>query len=296
MSERFYEESGAVDEEVWSTASPARRWGLVAAAASAVVVLLGLCGFGLVLAKGEDQDTTRPAAADHASTTPQATSAPPPPAETPTATPTSTGPTASRSATRPANPKVTPAKNPKATLPPPPAPPKTSAPGCVPATTGPAAPAAEVRAALQTAAGHTYWRSVPTIKVPERLLIAIAMTESSWRSNVVACDGGIGLMQVMPGTVTQINNRFGTTWDVRTLQGNVHLGANYLAWSTRYFGDTYFAGSYDLADPALLDAVIAGYNYGAGAVDPTRGAAGIPNPRYVSTVKGYLAACPCDAW
>jgi Transglycosylase SLT domain len=103
-------------------------------------------------------------------------------------------------------------------------------------------------------------------------------------------------MQVMPDTVAQINNRFGTTWDVNTLQGNVHLGANYLAWATKYFGDLFFDGSYDLSKPALLDAVIAAYNYGAGAVDPTKGAAGIPNPAYVASVKGYYANCPCDAW
>src|SRR4029450_8597862 len=116
------------------------------------------------------------------------------------------------------------------------------------------------------------------------------------RSNICSGDGGLGLMQVMPATVTQINNRFGTTWDVNTLQGNAYLGGNYLAWSTRYLGDLYFGGSYDLGNPALLDAVIAGYNVGAGAVDPTKGEAGIPNWSYVNRVKGYLASCPCDVW
>jgi len=153
-----------------------------------------------------------------------------------------------------------------------------------------------VRAALKVSAGHTYWASVPSIKVPERLLIAIAMTESSWRSNVIACDGGIGLMQVMPDTVTQINNRFGTKWDVNTLQGNAHLGANYLAWTVKYLGDLYFGGSYDLTNQPLMDGVIAAYNYGAGAIDPTKGAAGIPNPGYVNQVKQYMASCPCDAF
>jgi soluble lytic murein transglycosylase-like protein len=113
---------------------------------------------------------------------------------------------------------------------------------------------------------------------------------------VIACDGGIGLMQVMPNTVTQINNRFGTTWDVNTLQGNAHLGANYLAWSIRYLGDLYFGGSYDLTNETLLNSVIAAYNYGAGAIDPTKGAAGIPNPEYVNRVRQYMAECPCDSW
>jgi len=122
------------------------------------------------------------------------------------------------------------------------------------------------------------------------------MTESSWRSNVIACDGGIGLMQVMPDTVTQINNRFGTKWDVNTLQGNAHLGGNYLAWTVKYLGDLYFGGSYDLTNQPLMDGVIAAYNYGAGAIDPTKGAAGIPNPGYVNQVKQYMASCPCDAF
>jgi hypothetical protein len=83
---------------------------------------------------------------------------------------------------------------------------------------------------------------------------------------------------------------------VNTLQGNAHLGGNYLAWSVRYFGDLYFGGSYDLGNQALLDAVISAYNYGAGAVDPTKGEAGIPNWSYVNRVKQYMASCPCDAW
>jgi soluble lytic murein transglycosylase-like protein len=208
------------------------------------------------------------------------------------ATPT----TPSTAATTPRPTKASPSKNPKATLPPPPAPPRTTPPGCTPTVRGTAASYANVRAALKVSAGHTYWASVPSIRVPERLLVAVAMTESSWRSNVIACDGGIGLMQVMPDTVSQINNRFGTKWDVNTLQGNAHLGANYLAWTVRYLGDLYFGGSYDLSNQALMDGVIAAYNYGAGAIDPTKGAAGIPNPGYVSQVKQYMAGCPCDAW
>jgi len=161
------------------------------------------------------------------------------------------------------------------------APPRSTRPAsaCPTRTTGPAAPFPDVRSALKTAAAHTYWRSTPSIKIPERLLQAVAMTESTWRSNVLACDGGIGLMQVMPGTVKHINGRFGTSWNANTLQGNAYVG-----------------GNYDLANPALLDAVISAYNYGAAAVDPTKGAAGIPNPAYVNKVKGYLASCPCDNW
>jgi soluble lytic murein transglycosylase-like protein len=278
------------DEVTWAGANRRTRWGLIGFVSVAAVVMISLCGLGFVLAKGTDAPEPKTASGVESPAFPSAvaTSTVPVPAATPTtarAAPTSARPT-----------KAAPSKNPKATLPPPPAPPRTSAPGCVPTEKGTNASSTHVRAALKVSAGHTYWASVPSIRVPERLLIAVAMTESSWRSNVIACDGGIGLMQVMPNTVTQINNRFGTTWDVNTLQGNAHLGANYLAWTIRYLGDLYFGGSYDLSDPTLMGSVIAAYNYGAGAVDPTKGAAGIPNPGYVSQVRQYMASCPCDAW
>jgi soluble lytic murein transglycosylase-like protein len=277
------------DEVTWAGASRGKRWGLIGFVAAALVVVIALCGVGLVLAKGTPSPTTRAASGaespDAPSTVPTSTVPVP-------ATPT----TASPAATTPRPTKASPSKNPKATLPPPPAPPPPAPPGCAPTVRGTAASYANVRAALKVSAGHTYWASVPSIRVPERLLIAVAMTESTWRSNVIACDGGIGLMQVMPDTVTQINNRFGTKWDVNTLQGNAHLGANYLAWTVKYLGDLYFGGSYDLSNQALMDGVIAAYNYGAGAIDPTKGAAGIPNPGYVSQVKQYMAGCPCDAW
>jgi soluble lytic murein transglycosylase-like protein len=276
------------DEVTWAGASRRKRWGMIVFVAAALVVVIAMCSVALVLLKGTEAPTTRTASGaespDIPSTVPTSAVA-----ATPTAAPTV-------AATTPRPTKATPSKNPKATLPPPPAPPRTTPPGCVPTERGTKAGTAQVRAALSVSAGHTYWASVPSIRVPERLLIAVAMTESSWRSNVIACDGGIGLMQVMPNTVTQINNRFGTRWDVNTLQGNAHLGGNYLAWSIRYLGDLYFGGSYDLGNQALMDSVIAAYNYGAGAIDPTKGAAGIPNPGYVSQVKQYMASCPCDAW
>jgi soluble lytic murein transglycosylase-like protein len=279
------------DEITWATASRRKRWGLIGFAALAVVLVVGVCSAGLVLAKGRDQPSTRDAAGTRSPVSSSAVAAS---GVASTVAPTPTA--AATSATPSPTTKAAPSKNPKATLPPPPAPPPPAPPGCVPTQRGTAASYAAVRAALKVSAGHTYWASVPSIKVPERLLIAVAMTESSWRSNVIACDGGIGLMQVMPDTVTQINNRFGTTWNVNTLQGNAHLGANYLAWSIRYLGDLYFGGSYDLGNRALMDSVIAAYNYGAGAVDPTKGAAGIPNPGYVNQVRQYMASCPCDAW
>src|SRR4051794_37408028 len=172
------------DEDTWSGASDRRKWGFIWLTAGAVVVVIALCATGFVLAKGEDSPGTKAASGVESPVVPAAvtsTAAAPTVAPTPTAAATSATPSRT---TKPA-----PSKNPKATLPPPPAPPRTTPPGCVPTERGTAASYAQVRAALKVSAGHTYWASVPSIKVPERLLVAIAMTESSWRSNMIACDG-----------------------------------------------------------------------------------------------------------
>lgn len=158
----------------------------------------------------------------------------------------------------------------------------------------------DVRAALDAAAAKQFWPvSAPSIRLPANLLYAVAWQESGWQSTILACDGGIGTMQVMPDTATWMNGRFGTSYDVQTLTGNVMVGGEYLAWLVKYLGDLYFQGSYDLSAPAapgsvsLLDSVVSGYNYGPGAVDPTKGTAGIPNWRYVNNVEALMTSCPC---
>lgn len=160
-------------------------------------------------------------------------------------------------------------------------------------------PLPEVRDALVTAANHQFWPDAP-ITVPVELIKAIAWQESGWQSTIMACDGGIGTMQVMPNTATWMNQRFGTSYDVHTLHGNTMIGAAYLQWLIRYFGDVWFDGSYDLnpahcedhRSPCLLNAVIASYNYGFGAVDlPDRIV--IPNPQYVENVRALTTECVC---
>jgi hypothetical protein len=77
------------------------------------------------------------------------------------------------------------------------------------------------------------------------------------------------------------------------------LGANYLAWLIKYFGDVYFNGDYTLttagdcasnAAPCLINAVLAAYNYGFGRVDTAEGLV-IPNPRYVENVRALMTEC-----
>jgi hypothetical protein len=162
---------------------------------------------------------------------------------------------------------------------------------------------AQAKSALVAAAGKIYWpTSAPKLKVSSDLVKSVAWHESGWQSDIVNCDGGRGLMQVMPDTESMINNRFGQAYKSTDYRQNAIIGANYLAWLTRYFGDEFFKGSYDLssakckthASMCLLNAVIAAYNSGFGAVDDGWAAKELPNPQYVDSVRSLMSSCYCD--
>lgn len=184
----------------------------------------------------------------------------------------------------------------------PPAPPKPAPSSCKPSYKGTQATRAEVKAALTDAAGRTYWpTSAPDIKVPLNLLKATAWQESGWQSNIYACDSGVGLMQVMPATATWMNQRFEKSYEIDAYRDNAYLGATYLAWATKYIGDMYFESDFRL-DPALctaelnsclLNAVIASYNFGHGAVAQEGKPLVIPNPSYVRNVRALMTECVC---
>nr|MDT0659633.1 lytic transglycosylase domain-containing protein [Micromonospora sp. DSM 115978] len=172
---------------------------------------------------------------------------------------------------------------------------------CVPSYVGPQAGRAEVKAALTDAAGRVYMPySAPSIRVPLELVKAVAWQESGWQSNIVACDGGIGLMQVMPATAEWINLIFEESYDINDYRDNAPLGANYLAWLIKFFGDSYFDRTYQVSaadcasstDHCLLNLVIAAYNYGPYAVDTDQGLV-IPNPQYVRNVRALMTECVC---
>jgi hypothetical protein len=163
----------------------------------------------------------------------------------------------------------------------------------------------KAKAALQTAAAKSYWpTSAPKLKVPSRLIMATAWHESGWQSNIINCDGGRGLMQVMPDTESFINQRFEQSYDATDYKQNAVLGANYIAWLTKAFGDSYFKGSYDLSakkckthsSMCLLNMVIAGYNAGRGPVDDAYGSKQLPNPEYVDVVRSLMTSCYCDKY
>ncbi|MFJ1755249.1 lytic transglycosylase domain-containing protein [Kitasatospora sp. NPDC088134] len=265
------------------------------------------------LPSAEPSGSASPAATPSADASPSASASP-------SAKP-SRSVTPTRAATRPPTAAPAPVAKAGPVAPPPPAVPPHTPPlqsGCQPSYTGTNLPKADVSAALTTAAGttRTFTLSSPSggrtsdtlPPLPLALVKAIAWQESGWQSAIKACDGGIGTMQIMPGTATTMNNKYGTNSDVNTLAGNVTIGTQYLDWLVAYYGDSCFDGKYDLSpDPVsgktpLLDLVIAAYNAGAGNVhytvttDPATGAAVgvsvIPNPSYVANVKALMGKAP----
>ena len=163
----------------------------------------------------------------------------------------------------------------------------------------------KIKAALKTAAARIYWRTeAPTLKLNYPLVKAVAWQESGWKSNIHNCDGGTGVMQVMPETVTMINNRFGLSYDASNYQDNAFVGANYLAWMTRWVGHNYFADSQNLSASkcktttswCLLNVVISGYNAGQGSIEAAAASKALPNPGYVSAVRALMTRCQCDQY
>ncbi|WP_051812727.1 transglycosylase SLT domain-containing protein [Kitasatospora sp. MBT63] len=271
----------------------------------------------------EDSATLSPSAQPTASDAPT-TGASPSPSASATASPsakrTSASPSPAKTAAKPVAAAPPPTAKPGPVAPPPPpatphTPPLQS--GCAPSHTGTDAPRATVGDALAAAAGQSRTLALGsggTDKLPPlpvALVKAISWQESGWQSTILACDGGIGTMQIMPNTVSWMNTKFGTKSDVNTLNGNVQLGAQLIDWLVAYYGDSCFGGNYDLSpDPVtgktpLLDLVIAAYNAGAGNVhyntttDPATGAtvgtSVIPNPSYVANVKAIMAKSPWTA-
>lgn len=206
-------------------------------------------------------------------------------------------------------PRPKPTRKPVSDRLPPPAPSPRYMPGICPFHEGVDAPKTEVKTALEAAAAQKFW-TVSQVTLPAKLIKAVAWQESGWQSTIIACDGGIGTMQVMPNTAEWMNTRFETNYDVHTLTGNTMIGSAYLQWLIKWFGDSYFNGDYtvDAADcasgdpnvpdyttPCLLNAVIASYNYGYAAVGTANGIV-IPNPQYVMNVRALMTMCPCFAY
>lgn len=103
--------------------------------------------------------------------------------------------------------------------------------------------------------------------LPANLLLAIAWQESGWTQHVIARDGGIGVMQLMPYTAMSINAGTSVRRDPYHLWDNLNLGATYLYWLWQNFHGN-------------LVKVISAYNEGGWAVIHR----GIFNWGYVNSV------------
>ena len=219
---------------------------------------------------------------------------PPPPRPTPTLVPPS--PTPTHTAISP-TPCPT-AGCPTATIAPPTATPGPCQPGGPPyyKTPEPTPIGSQIAAAITSAANAS--------GIPPTLAEAIAWQESGWQINLIACDGGIGLIQLQPDTVAWLNSYYGINDDPYTLTGNADLGARYLHYYYAFYigylqqndpavcgkagcnWDTPWPGATDGAN--VRDIVISVYNEGAG----TMSTYGIINWWYVNDVLLWMSQMP----
>lgn len=114
-------------------------------------------------------------------------------------------------------------------------------------------------------------RAAADFGLPANLLLAIAWEESGWYQHVIAWDGGIGVMQIMPYTAVSINNGTGIRRDPYHLWDNIMMGAQYLRW----LWNGFHGNLYEL---------ISGYNEGGWNVIHR----GIFNWRYVNNVLSLM--------
>ncbi|MEV8515636.1 transglycosylase SLT domain-containing protein [Dactylosporangium sp. NPDC051484] len=278
----FYEEDDAAEFE---QPRSRRRLGVILLTSAMAVVLVG-CGVMATLLKGVGHERAPTASAPKGSpSTPIASTFAPPTTEAPAAL--------AETSSAPPSQAPSPSKKPKATeVAQAPAPNHSTPPGCAPSKGPNQLPKTTVKGYLDKAAATHFWGTKTKVEyadilVPKRLLYAIAEQESGWQSDIKACDGGLGLMQIMPNTQGSVNFRFGTTWDRTKPSDNVMLGANYLAWLIAYYGDRIATQhgttpSYDALNPELLKPVISAYNWGTGGVEPGMGT--FPNGTYVQNV------------
>ena len=114
-------------------------------------------------------------------------------------------------------------------------------------------------------------RAAAQYGLPPRLLMAIAWQESGWNQHVIAHDGGIGIMQLMPGTAQGLNVQTRMLHNPYQAQDNIQLGAIYLH-------------SLMLGFHGNLTRVISAYNEGGWNVAHR----GIFNWRYVNNVQSLM--------
>ncbi len=118
-----------------------------------------------------------------------------------------------------------------------------------------------------------YWirRAAAYYGLPANLLMAIAWQESGWSQHVIARDGGIGIMQIMPYTAMSINANSGFRRDPYKVVDNIYMGASFVRTLWYMFGGNVVR-------------IISAYNEGGWGVMHY----GIYNWRYVSNVLYHM--------
>jgi Transglycosylase SLT domain/LysM domain len=114
-------------------------------------------------------------------------------------------------------------------------------------------------------------RAAAIYGLPAKLVLAIAWQESGWYQHVIAWDGGIGVMQLMPYTAMGLNIQ------TRIRRDPYHL------WDNILLGTTYLRSLWNGFHGNLVD-IISGYNEGGWAVIHR----GIFNWHYVNNVLSLM--------
>jgi soluble lytic murein transglycosylase-like protein len=128
-----------------------------------------------------------------------------------------------------------------------------------------------VSPASQTSVGGLLTSAAQTYGVDPALVKAVAWQESGWQM-VVARDGGIGVMQLMPATATWVGpDLLGRTIDPYSLQDNIQAGVALLASYLRQYGGN-------------VQSALAAYNEG-----PQNVARGIVLPSTAQYIASVLA-------
>lgn len=92
--------------------------------------------------------------------------------------------------------------------------------------------------------------------VPENVVYAIIYTESKFQANVVSKAGAVGLMQIMPSTFRDIQDKFGESLSDEKLTDpeiNIRYGTYYIGFLLNYYND--------------LELAVTAYNAGIGNVN-----------------------------
>jgi LysM repeat protein len=99
--------------------------------------------------------------------------------------------------------------------------------------------------------------------LPANLVMAIAWQESGWNQHVIAHDGGIGTMQIMPSTAQSLNRQVNGHYDPYKLRDNIELGAIYLhsLWQGFHGDETKVISAYNQGGWSVIHKGISNWDY-----------------------------------